>query len=373
MKCVVSGAFDESSVGLPPELADGMALEQGRFIGQVIMQLGGKDSPQIVPVTADMPRNLVGGSVTQPGQGAANDASLVTHVLNLTGRDAITAVYQDERTLKNNPGKLKAQAQLISNGRLRSTDRDYDKDVTDLHVGEKVFLIVSDPDQDRTDERDTIPVEITTAFGDKETVTLYETLAHSGAFTGSLTLKSSTEPVKDNYSEEDPCVETYFGDTVTMTYRDVAASTEEGTLESIIQSPVVIGTDGLVAAFTKTFNNEKLAVETKFTIAESYFELFKSHKTLGRNTEQKGDLEAGRRVLREVMEDYPEPKYVPRIAYLLGQFAQELEDWDEALSSYRMIIDQYPDHTLAPDAHYKLAQAYEQRGDFESALEAYVT
>jgi TolA-binding protein len=136
---------------------------------------------------------------------------------------------------------------------------------------------------------------------------------------------------------------------------------------------VVFGTDGLVAAFSKTFNDEKLAVETKFTIAESYFELFKSHKKLARESEQKTDLQAGRRVLHEVMEDYPDPKYVPRIAYLMGQFAQELGQTDEAVRSYEMIVQQYPEHSLAADAQYKLAQAYEESGNFENALEGYVT
>ena len=90
-------------------------------------------------------------------------------------------------------------------------------------------------------------------------------------------------------------------------------------------------------------------------------------KDLGR------DLEAGRRILKEVMEDYPDPKYVPRIAYLRGQFAQELEQWSEAIRSYELLLTQYPDHTLAADAQYKLAQTYEDAGDFDEALEAYVT
>ena len=135
----------------------------------------------------------------------------------------------------------------------------------------------------------------------------------------------------------------------------------------------MVGTDGLVAAFTKTFNDETLAVETKFRVAESYFELFKSHKTLERTAEKNVDLEAGRRILREVMEDYPDPKYQPRIAYLLGQFSQELAQWDEAVRSYEIILRQYPDHPLAPDAQYKLAQSYEEAGSFDQALEAYVT
>ena len=154
---------------------------------------------------------------------------------------------------------------------------------------------------------------------------------------------------------------------------DAAATTETGELEIVREVPVVIGTDGLVAAFTKTFNDERLAVETKFHIAESYFELFKSHKALDRDEEQKTDLEAGRRILREVMEDHSDPKYAPRIAYLLGQFAQELEQWDEAVESYDMILRRYPDHSLAADAQYKKGQCHEKAGDFDQALEAYVT
>ena len=176
-----------------------------------------------------------------------------------------------------------------------------------------------------------------------------------------------------NLDANDPVIESYFGDRLIILFVDPAASTETGTLQQTVELPVVVGTDGLVAAFSKTFHDETLAVETKFRISESYFELFKSHKTLGREDEKKIDLEAGRRVLREVMEDYPDPKYAPRIVYLLGQFAQELDQWDEAIRSYDIILRQYPDHNLAPDAQYKLAQCYELAGDFDQALEAYVT
>ena len=97
----------------------------------------------------------------------------------------------------------------------------------------------------------------------------------------------------------------------------------------------------------------------------SQSELFKSHRELGRDEEQTSDLESGRRVLREVMEDYPDPKYAPRIAYLLGQFAQELGQWEEAIASYDLIIRQYAEHSLAADARYKMSQCYEEAGDFD--------
>jgi TolA-binding protein len=230
-----------------------------------------------------------------------------------------------------------------------------------------------DADLDSSDERDVAVVDITTPRGEKETVQLLETLAHSGVFTGSVTLKASEKPAPGNLKADDAAIEAFFGDTVSLEYFDKAASTESGELRLMLEIPVVIGTDGLVAAFSKTFHDEKLAVETQFHIAESYFELFKSHRKLGRKTEERDDLESGRRVLREVMEDYPNPKYAPRIAYLLGQFAQELEQWPEAIDAYRMIVRKYPEHALAADAQFKLAQCYEESKEFNQALEEYVT
>jgi TolA-binding protein len=371
VRCIVSSAF--SSV--PGSNADDWALEEGRFIGQIVLQLGSHTSPRVVPITPEMPRNLIGGGRLDEEDEEISllDDSLVTCVLNLTGQDRIAVGYQDEFRPDGKPIEVAALGRLISNGQLAITDREYDEPITQLHVGEKLFLRVIDADHDATDKRDSATVEIRSAFGEFETVTLIETLVHSGVFTGSFTLKSNEKPSENNLDPADPMIECYFGDTLSVRYLDTSASTETGTLELIQEAPVVVGTDGLVAAFSKTFKDEKLAVETKFHVAESYFELFKSHRSLGREAEEKTDLAAGRRILREVMEDYPDPKYVPRIAYLLGQFSQELEQWDEAIESYEMIVRRFPDHGLAPDAQYKLAQSHEESGDFDRALEAYVT
>lgn len=370
VECRVSSRFSD----IAGTEADRQALEEGRFVGQVILQLGGKNSPAVVPVTTEMPRDLVGK--VRLGEKATSDtasANLVTRVLNLAGKDIVSATYKDERHTKDKPDTVVAKGRLVSNGQLLVTDRDYEKEITQLHVGERLFLKVTDPDLDTTDARDVASVEVTTELGEKETVKLEETLNHSGVFTGSLQLKAVDKPTPGNLDVNDPVIESYFGDRVIILFIDPAASTETGTLQQKLELPVVVGTDGLVAAFSKTFHDESLAVETKFRIAESYFELFKSHKTLGREDEKKIDLESGRRVLREVMEDYPDPKYAPRIVYLIGQFAQELDQWDEAIRSYDIILRQYPDHSLAPDAQYKLAQCYELAGDFDQALEAYVT
>ncbi|MAG93668.1 MAG: hypothetical protein CMJ48_07955, partial [Planctomycetaceae bacterium] len=373
--CEISAAHSAIPRQAARDLAQRRALEEGRFIGQVVLQLGGKDSPTLVPITAEMPRGLIGSTLTEEDDesGLGVDRTLVTRVLNVTGEDVITATYRDALRKTGPQTDLSARGRLISNGQLACTDREYDDEVEKLHLGEKLFLMVVDADQDASDQRDLTKVEITSEFGEKETVTLAETTVHSGIFTGSFMLRSNEKPTPGNLNADQPEVECYFGDRLSIRYIDQAASTEDGKLEIVREIPVVIGTDGLVSSFSKRFNDETLAVETKFHIAESYFELFKSHRNLERESEERSDLEAGRRVLREVMEDYPDPKYVPRTSYLLGQFSQELREWGDAIESYELIIKQYPEHSLAADAQYKLAQCHEESGDFDEALEAYVT
>jgi len=350
-------------------------LAEGKFVGQVFLQLGGKESPDTIPVTVDMPK-LIGGPVMEEAkeeEGARKDTAIITRALNLSGKDVVTATYRDARRPAGKPEDLTATSRLIVDGTLMVTDSTYEKPVDRLYSGEKVFLKVTDADRDVSNERDAVEVEITSANGEKELVKLEETLAHSGVFTGSLQVKAVEKPTPGNLNPQEPVIEGFFGDTLRFRHVDKTATSQTGELELVCEVPIVVGTNALVAAFTKTFSNEQLAVETKFHIAEGHFELFKNHRALGRLDEARADLEAGRRILREVMEDYTDSKYVPRVAYLLAQFAQELGQWDEAVRSYQVILRQYSDHVLAPDAQYKLAQCYEEAGDFDQALEAYVT
>ena len=335
----------------------GTALLEGRFTGQVIMQLGGKDSPSLVPLTASMPRDLIGGPKLPKEEGEEGknrgDKTLVTRVLNLTGADVVEASYQDA----SSPGGAKtlvATARLLTDGKLTCTDAEYQKDVTAVHVGERLYLKVVDFDQDRTADRDKVKVRVRTKRGEDETAELVETLSHSGVFTGSVLLKPAEKPTPGNLKPESPEIECYFGDTIEAVYVDEHSSSSEGKLESIVTVLVVIGTDGKVQAFSKIFGDEVLAVETQLKIAASHFELFKSHKALGRLAEAQTDLEAGRRILREIGEDYPNPKNTPRIAYLSGQFAQEMKQYGEAVQAYQTIVKLYPDNQNAPDAHFDI-------------------
>ena len=172
---------------------------------------------------------------------------------------------------------------------------------------------------------------IETKLGEQETVSLEETFSHSGVFTGSFRLEPSEKPVADNL-DGNLTIESFFGDLLSVTYHDPAANSEEGFVDYTAEATVSIGADGLITSFSKIFADEELAVRTQFHVAESYFELFKSHLKLGREEEAAKDLENGRLHLKQLVEDYPDPKYAPRVNYLLGQFSQELKQWSDANS-----------------------------------------
>src|SRR6185312_3276582 len=104
---------------------------------------------------------------------------------------------------------IAANGRLIANGTLACVDREYEKEVTQLHVGEKIYLMVVDADLDVSDERDFAKIEITSERGEKENAELEETLAHSGVFTGSISLKPMESPTAGNLDPAAPSIETY--------------------------------------------------------------------------------------------------------------------------------------------------------------------
>jgi TolA-binding protein len=348
IECKLSRAYAPADEML--DSASNPALIEGRFVGQIPLLLGAATAPSTAPeVESDEEK----------------DAPPLI-VLNALGNDVFTASYRDE----SRGADLASKASLSSAATLRITDTDYVEDAEIAHVGTKIYLLLEDPDLDVSPNRDKALVRVMTASGEDETLEIEETLSHSGVFSASFPLVASAKPTTGNTKGE---IECHFGDEITVGYLDNVAQTPDGLTIIERKVPVALGTDGEMAAFSKFFKNEELAIQTQFHIAESHFELFKGHRTLGNEEEAAESLKAGRRVLRELREDYPDPKHAPRVAYLLGQFAQEMAAWDEAIAAYRSIVTNHPAHNLAPDAQYKLGQCHEEAGELDEALEAYVT
>ncbi|MEM7396739.1 MAG: hypothetical protein AAF492_30790, partial [Verrucomicrobiota bacterium] len=262
IECDVSGAYGEATTA--PEGVDNWALYEGRFIGQIVLRLGGANSPDRIPLTADMPMGLVGGVKKEASEESDVLQDLLVPVLNVTGQDVVSSDYVDALRPDNEARTLAARGRLITDGVLSITGPEYAKDVETVYLGEKLYIVVNDPDLDVSSDRDTTTAMVTTARGEKETVTLEETLGHSGYFTGAFPLKAQEKPSEGNQQGLSGDLECFFGDIVTVTYNDARASTETGEREMTSQVNVAIGTDGAVAAFSKIFGDEELAIQTQF-------------------------------------------------------------------------------------------------------------
>ena len=133
--CVISDAFWEAA----NTAFSNPAVQAGRFIGQVTLQLGGQDSVAVVPLTQDMPRNLIGRvRIAEEGEEEPQGATrnLVTRVLSLTGSDQIAARYGDQRRPAGQPDQLAATGRLVTSAALQVPDREYENAIEQLHVGE---------------------------------------------------------------------------------------------------------------------------------------------------------------------------------------------------------------------------------------------
>ena len=374
VECVLS----RSLAPVDQSLADARnpALLEGRFVGQVPMLLGSPANAGIIPEDGEIPRGGLGRVILpeKDDPSALDDGSgpksAGLPVLNVIGSDTLTAKYADKYRPDGSTAELPANAALFSAATLAITDEEYLEPAELVHVGKKIFLRLEDPDLDKSDKRDRAMVRVVTASGEDETIELEETLSHSGVFTSSFPLQAQPKPTSGNFEGK---IECFFGDEIRVGYLDNVIQTPDG--QPIIEQmiPVAVGTDGVMTAFSKIYKSEDLAIQTRFHIAESYFELFKSQRKLKQDQKAAAALESGRRVLRELRDDYPNPKYAPRVAYLLGQFAQEMEAWDEAIAAYGSIVRNFPEHILAPDSQYKLGQCHEEAGELDEALEAYVT
>ena len=344
--------------------AAGDAPYEGRFVGQVLLNLGTPESVAPQSLAIEAARGLIGAWRYQRADEAG---SVKAPMLPILAQDTITAEYLDLRTTSGQPATLTANARMVSDARLESLDKAFQSPVARIHVGQSLHLRVHDPDQDASPDLDTVSVQITSTSGELFTATLTETFTHSGIFQAIIPTTLAATPTPSNNT-----LEINFADQLTITYRDQSSSLSAEPVDLSLTIDVAVGSDAQLSAFSKKYSSTELAIETEFKLAECYFELFKSHNELSAEAEARAALQAGRSILTSLREHHRDPRYQTRVLYLLASFHLELKEYELALDLFRQITQQYPGSVLAPDAQYKIGQAYELKGDMDQATEEYV-
>lgn len=296
--------------------------------------------------------------------------------------------------------------QLQSRGDIALMDNTYEAGRNRIHLGERFFVQVVDSDRDTTDEMDEVTVRVETSrSGNREEVTLKETMPHSGIFTGVLMPRFPREDVEESEGgdapaaegEENafensadalvgiPTIEVGFGENLTFVYADEKAPPIHEAGERTVTGSIFEGSDGDLLAFTKHFPDAEMAVRVQFRLAESLFEMAKDYRKLEQDERSANAIAEGKRILEEALTNYPNTGLAVEGEYLLANLYQEMAAeraesdpeesktfYREALSRFSSILSGYPDSEFAAKAQFHKALCLEKLGDFSRASEEYV-
>lgn len=329
-------------------------LDDGRFGFSIPMKLGDTPASSLV--------------------GAADATGKESPVLSVRGGDEIIAGFE----YKDEAGRtqwLTRRVILGSDSWFDVLDRKYMTEVSGCHVGENIYLRVMDKSKDVSGAKNDVEVRVTTSSGGSKMVKLTETFENTGVFKGHLSMVH----VQDQSDTNNPVyMPVQYGDTVTLTYQS-----GEGVPALTRQVLVYKGADGSVLPFSKRFKDPEIAVQTQFTIAESYFELAKKHRDLKEESLARREIAQGKKVLEEVLRDYPDTSAKSQADYLLANLSLELANsvvdetakrkhYMEAIGRFTDIIAGNPDSQHAPKAQFKKALTFEKMGEIDQACEEYV-
>lgn len=342
-------------------------LEDGVFVGVVRLQMGSPNDPvdDLVVTDAEMFRE----ADQSDGDREPNRVPTVI----VSGSDLVHLEAMDV----DGKNSFKAAVRLLSDARLRLMDRTYAIEREKVHVGERFFVELNDPDSDLTDQRDAVQVVVQAADRPAATVTLTESLPHSGVFTGTVKPeffgKAAAAESAASGEEGAPLVlPVNFGDDVTFQYEDARSLASTQPRQVKAAGKIHFGSDGQVAVFTKQFKDPEMAVKTRFLMAEALFEMAKEHRKLEQTEVAEEEIARGKRILEEAMRDYPDTSLAAHGEYLLANLAQELENYREAINRYNGIIKSWPDSPFAPRSQHKKAICLEKLENFDQASEEYV-
>lgn len=413
--------------------AKGSPLETGRFSGIVRLQKANNNAPFDNVIVKQMGEFAVRKESVSLKDEMGIWASTFLASVIVNGADTVRIIVRENDgsgSHENEEKKViaRGEVKLRSDASLRMMDRTYRVDRNKVYLGQKLYLQVNDTDADISEGQDEVTVQLA---GPRQTVsvTLLETYPHSGLFRGSIrpvlpaekiqkakekkveetivieedtdTLNTKSTLGDDDGLEDDDdlaveatkedTLEVDLGDALKLTYTDttplsswgldkegvrvklpldgsVASEAQELTVEGAIH----MGGDALMVAFTKRFEDDQVAVKTRFLMAEALFEIAKEQRKIGRKEAATESIARGKRVLTEALRDYPDTAQAVQGQYLLANLSQELGQYIEAIGMYKGVIIHWPKASYASKSQLKLAICYEKMKNYDQASEEYV-
>ena len=287
---------------------------------------------------------------------------------------------------------LTATTKVITHPAFDVMENDYRAARTSAYVGETISLRVVDLGGDVSDQNDTVSVLMQAKSGAKHRVDLRESTPHSGIFKGSYVLSYlkaldlKDPPVASGEPAGEPVIHNVRRDGFPVVYDDTVAM--RYTASNGIKSPTRMitiskGSDGTIEPFSKKYDDPEIAMRTQFSLAESYLELAKSHRKLGKSEIAAREYVRAKQLLAKAMDQFKDPATRSHAEYLLGTLSlEEANDTPEgdiketryraALSRFMTVVGSYPNTIHASKAQYRIATVYEKLKQQDVAAQEYV-
>jgi TolA-binding protein len=255
-------------------------------------------------------------------------------------------------------------------------DQRYKEPLKAIYMGGRLYLRVVDLMSNLTMEKDTVSISVVVndIATSAQTVPLLETFENTGVFKGSLQLVYEGLTNETRMADQ---ISVPYGASVVLRYTARDGRT--------LNRPVSVfkGADANVIPFSKRFNDVNIAVQTQFTMAESYFEMAKKYRALKEDEVSRRTIAQGKKLLEEAIRDFPKNEFRVQADYLLANLAFEEGEqtvlpekrnqlYRDAANRFGDVIGGYPDSEYAPKSQFKKALVYERMGEIDTACEEYV-
>lgn len=272
-----------------------------------------------------------------------------------------------------------SKAKVITHPVMDVLEENYRTKKAEAYVGENLYVRVVDLGGDISDSSDTVKVRVQAKSGARFSVDLLEVGTHSGVFKAPLPLTYARRGgAPDDYNVLQSGFPVVYGDLVASVYMD--GSKQKTPLEKI---KIRKGADGSVRPFTKQYEDQEMAMQTQFALAEAYLEMAKNRRAQGDEEQAAREYDQARRLLASVSDQFKEPATRSHAEYLLGNLTQEEADATErselqqnryraALARFMRVTGSYPDTEHASMAQFKIATIYEKLGEPDIAAQEYV-
>ncbi len=255
---------------------------------------------------------------------------------------------------------------LAGDATIRSVNANYVDDVSQIRLGQQVYLEIIDRDADRSKALDTILATAVSSRGDKLQVMCSETEPHSGVFRGTF-VTDFADPIAG-----DDVLQAGYGESLTVTYNDYLRQSPDSPIEKSLSIRVRGGSDGRIEAFSRQFQDSKEEMQLWYRTGEAAYQVGRKLYLAGAIARAEEYLSESTDYFVAVADRFPDDPLAASSNYYLGNIQSLRGRHREALARFQEVVSRWPKSEFVARARFKIGQAYEGLGQFDLAADAYV-